>query len=180
MKQRPGSDEFAPFYAGYVARVPVGDIVAILETQIDDTAALVAGLPAERAAYRYGPGKWSVREVIGHLADTERVMAQRALRFARGDGTPLPGFEENAYVAAADFEGRPLPGVVAELRAVRAATVALLRGLPDAAWTRRGVANGMPVTVRGLACIIAGHELHHRNILETRYGLGRSVAEPLP
>jgi hypothetical protein len=172
MQQRPASGDYAPFYAGYVARVPAGDLVALLDTQIDETVALLAGLPGERAAHRYAPGKWSVREVAGHLADAERIMATRALRFARGDTTPLPGFEENAYVAAGDFEARPLSDLVDDLRTIRRATVALFRGLPDGAWARAGTANQARVTVLGLACIIAGHELHHREILQTRYGLG--------
>jgi hypothetical protein len=129
------------------------------------------------ARHAYAPGRWTVKEVIGHIADTERVMAYRALRIARGDRTPLPGFEQDPYVAVAELNDRPLPELLAELAAVRAATVALFTGIPTAAWTRMGTASDAPCSVRALAYIIAGHELHHRALLHERYG----VAErPLP
>ena len=169
VESRPQPDEYAPYYAGYVARVPAGDLIAILNEGAEQTAALLAGLAEERAGFRYGPGKWSIREVIGHIADAERVFAYRMLRIGRGDITPLAGFDENEYVAAAHFDARPLPDLLDELRAVRRATVTLLRGLDDDAWQRRGTANGLEVTVRALATICAGHEMHHREILRTRY-----------
>ena len=168
----PGTDEYAPYYAGYVARVPPGDVVARLRHQITETAALLRPLEAARARHRYAPGKWSTIEVLGHLSDTERVLAYRALRIARGDQTPLAGFDENAYVPAAECERRPLADVLAEFEAVRRATLALLGSLPETAWTRWGVANGQRITVRALAHIIAGHELHHLEVLRTRYGVG--------
>ncbi len=168
-EERPGTDEYREFYAGYVARVPPGDIVERLRTQLDGTLELVTGLPPAGADYAYAPGKWSVKQVIGHLADSERIMSMRAVCFARGEAAPLPPFEEDAYVAAAGFERRTLASLVAELGAVRAATVALFDGLPPDAWTRWGTASGHPITVRALAWIIAGHELHHRAILEERY-----------
>jgi hypothetical protein len=152
--------------------VPSGDVVARLRRQIAETAALLRPLDETQARHRYAPGKWRVIEVLGHLADTERVMAYRALRVARGDETPMAGFDENVYVPAGEFERRPISDVLAEFEAVRAATVALLGGLPEAAWTRWGVANGQRVTVRALAHIIAGHELHHVDVLRTRYGVG--------
>jgi uncharacterized damage-inducible protein DinB len=166
---RPGHDEAASFYAGYIALVPEGDIVAILATQIDDTLALLSPLSQQQAAHRYAPGKWSIGEVLGHLADAERVFSYRAMRIARGDGTPLPGFDENAYVPAGRFDERPLASLVAEFAAVRRATVALLAGLPGDAWTRDGTASHSRVTVRALAWMTAGHELHHRAILAERY-----------
>lgn len=172
MIEPPAPDEFAPFYAGYVARVPEGDIVDTLARQIDGTIALLAGLEDGRAGFRYAPDKWSVRQVVGHLSDSERVFATRALRFARADTTALPGFDEKRYVATGGFDDRSLADLVAEFRAVRAATVALLRGLPADAWTRAGTANQARVSVRALAWITAGHELHHREILRDRYGLG--------
>lgn len=168
----PPAGEYAPHYAGYVARVPQGDVLARLRKQIGETAALLRPLDAARARHRYAPGKWSVIEVLGHLCDAERVFAYRVLRIARGDETPLAGFDENVYVPAAEFERRSMTDVIAEFEAVRAATVALLGGLPEAAWTRWGVANGQRVTVRALAHIIAGHELHHVDVLRTRYGVG--------
>lgn len=166
---RPAEGEFAPFAARYIDRVPDGDIVATLESQLEHTLAVLQTIPGERAGYAYAAGKWTVREVVGHVTDTERVLAYRALRIGRGDDTPLPGFDENAYVSKAGFDGRTLGDLLAELSAVRRATLALVRGLPPGAWARRGTADGAPYTVRGLIFMIAGHELHHRAILEERY-----------
>lgn len=162
-------DAVPEFYSRYVARVPDGDIAGTLATQIDETVALLAGLSEDQAHHRYAPGKWSIKEVLGHVADAERVFAYRMLRFARGDATPLAGFDENAYVPAGRFDDRPLPDLLAELQSVRTATVALLRGLPADALDRRGTANGVAITVRALAWVTAGHELHHRHILAERY-----------
>jgi hypothetical protein len=165
----PAADEFGPFYAGYIARVPVGDVRDTLATQLAGTRHLVEEFGEARADHRYAPDKWTVREVVSHLADTERVFAYRALRIARGDATPLPGFDENAYVAHANAARRPLADVVAELEAVRHATLALLAGLDDTALLRRGTASNHPLTPRAAAYIIAGHELHHAAILRERY-----------
>jgi hypothetical protein len=167
---RPAPEEYGQYFGRYVDLVPHGDVALRLETQLGDTLALVQAAP-EAADRAYAPGKWTVKEVLGHLADVERVLSYRALRMARGDATPLPGFDEDAYVAAADFGARPLVEVAAELAAVRAATLALLRGLPAAGWTRRGTANGLETTARGVIWTIAGHELHHRRVLVERYGL---------
>ena len=167
----PAATEYAPFYAKYVGLVPPGDVVELLAQQIHETVAMLRAVPPERAGYRYADGKWSIREVVGHLADTERIMAYRALRVARADPTPLPGFDENAYVAAGSFEQRPLESVVSEWEASRAATIALFQSLnPDEA-VRVGTANGAQITPRALAFIIAGHERHHRGLLVDRYGL---------
>jgi uncharacterized damage-inducible protein DinB len=168
----PDADEYAPFYAGYVAAVPTGDVLATLADQHDATAALLAGLDEPRARHRYAPGKWSVKEMVGHLADTERVFAYRAVCAARGETAALPGFDENAWVAAASFDARPLASLLAELRVVRQATLALYRSLDEAALARRVVANGAPVTARALVWITAGHERHHQNVLRERYGVG--------
>lgn len=169
MTARPAPGDLPEFYARYAARVPDGDIGAILARQLPDTIALVEGLPDDRALHRYAPGKWSVKEVLGHLADAERVFAYRLLRFARGDDTPLPGFDENVYVPAGCFDARPLADLIEELRAVRAGTVALVRGLPPGALDRGGTASGVALTARAAAWVIAGHELHHRHILQERY-----------
>ena len=169
LSRRPPQDDVPEYYSRYVARVPDGDISAILATQIDDTVALLAGLADDQALHRYAPGKWSIKDVLCHMADVERVLSYRLLRFARGDVTSLPGFDENAYAPAARADDRPLPDLLAELQAVRAATVALLRGLPDDALDRPGTANGVHFSPRALAWIIAGHELHHRHILRERY-----------
>jgi hypothetical protein len=168
---RPAADEFAPAYAGYVALVRDERVPVHLAAQIEQTAALLGRVGADREGYRYAAGKWSVREVVGHLSDTERVMAYRLLRVARNDATPLPSFDENAWVPPAEFDGRRLGDLVDEFRAVRAATLKLLHGLPAAAFTRRGTASGKTVSVRALAYIIAGHELHHVGVLRERYGL---------
>lgn len=167
--QRPLDSEYAEFYRKYVARVPDGNILETLRNQVDTTCARVEKAGEAKADFAYAPGKWTVREVIGHLADAERVFAYRAMRFARGDTTGLPGFDETAYVPAGQFERRTLASLLDEFRAVRAATLALYSGLPEEAWTRSGPANNNPVSVRALVWITAGHELHHRNLLEERY-----------
>ncbi len=169
---RPAADEHAPFYAGYIAAVPGDDAMAPLATQLDDTLRLVRGLSDARALHRYAADKWSVKQVLVHVSDAERVFAYRALRFARADATPLPGFDEHAWAAAAGADRRPLGDLVEELRAVRAASLALYRSLDEAEIERRGEANGWPVSVRALAWITAGHERHHARILRERYGLG--------
>jgi uncharacterized damage-inducible protein DinB len=168
----PAADEYGAYYARYVGLVPAGDLLRLLPAQLDDTAALLDRFGEARADHRYAPGKWSVREVVGHLADTERVFAYRALRIARGDATPLPGFDQDAYVEHGGSGGRSLAGLVRELRAVRQATVALLGGLDDAALARRGTASGQPLTPRAAAYMIAGHELHHAAILRELYAVG--------
>jgi uncharacterized damage-inducible protein DinB len=165
----PDASEYIPYYGRYIALVPDGDIIAQLERQVETTTRVLGGLSAEQAEHRYAPGKWSIKEVVGHITDAERIFAYRALRFARGDATPLPGFDENAYVPAGDFGQRSLGELAAELRTVRAATLAMFRGLSDVAMTRAGVASDAPVSVRAVAWITAGHELHHVTLLRERY-----------
>lgn len=172
---RPGPGEYSSYYASYVARVPAGGLVEILAEQIGETRELLAGLTEAEAEFAYAPGKWTIKEVVGHLSDAERVFGYRALRFARGDGAELQGFDDKTYVAEGGFGERTLADLVDEYAAVRAATVALLVGLREETWTRRGVANGEVVSVRALACIMAGHELHHRELLVERYGVRRGV-----
>lgn len=167
---RPGADEFAPFYAGYVAGVPDGDIVTELGSRMHTTLAQLMRIPESRGDHRYAPGKWTIKEVVGHLADSERVFAYRALRFARADATELSGFDENAWVPAGGFAARSLANVIAEYEAVRRATVALMAGLDDTAAARRGKANGKEVSVRAIAWIIAGHDAHHAMVVAERYG----------
>lgn len=168
---RPASEDAAPFYRGYIDLVAgenIGDELReqllALEQQfekLDDTAAL----------FRYAPGKWSVKEILGHLADAERIFAYRLLRIGRGDGTPLPGFDENAYVPAGSFDDRPLRMLLAEFRAVRLSSLALLEGLPSAAWSRRGEASGKPISASALAYIMVGHVRHHLGVLRERYAV---------
>jgi hypothetical protein len=169
MIARPQPDEHAPYYGGYVSRVPEGDLLVMLEAQVGDTLALLRSIPEVRGTHRYAPGKWSIKEVIGHVCDTERIMAYRALRIARGDTTPLPGFEQNDYVPAGEFDRRTLVDLGDELSAIRQATLHLFRHLGPAALTRRGTASGNPFTPRALAYVIAGHERHHVEMLKTKY-----------
>lgn len=166
---RPGPDEFAPYYLTYVGKVAGEDAHPPLVAQRESTARLLAGLPESQAAFRYAPGKWSLREVIGHLADSERIFAYRLLRVARGDTTPLASFDENRYVPAGNFERRPMGEVAAEFAAVRDATLALVGGLEPADLERHGIASDKPVSARALAWIIAGHEAHHVGVLRERY-----------
>jgi hypothetical protein len=166
---KPAKSEYLPYYERYIALVPDGDVVATLAAQINDTQAMLRSLPASVATYRYAPDKWSVNELVGHVIDSERNFAFRALRFARNDATPIPGFEQDDYVRNATFDAYPLLELVSELESVRQSTVFLLKHLEEAAWTRRGLANNAEVSVRALAYIIAGHELHHREILSARY-----------
>lgn len=168
---RPDSTEYASFYANYVANVTEDDVLAALEAQGRETAALLARTSEEKGAYRYEPDKWSVKQVLGHFVDAERIFAYRTLTFARGDTTSLPGFDQNPYVDNANFDDRPLASLAAEYAATRQSTVAMLRGLSDEAWQRRGNANNVPVSVRALAYITLGHERHHLNVLRERYGL---------
>jgi hypothetical protein len=167
--KKPEQSEFLPYYGRYIDLVPVGDVLATLAKQMDATQTLLRGLPASISAHRYAPGKWSVNEVIGHVIDAERIFSARALRFARNDATPLPSFEQNEYVAHSTFDDYPLDELALELASVRQSTVYLFRHIDEAAWMRRGVASGAEVSVRALAYIIAGHELHHRQILQTKY-----------
>lgn len=167
---RPSPGEYAAYAQADLDRVAGDDAVDALRRQMDETVALFA--PLAEAAIRglaYAPGKWTVKEVLGHLADDERIFAYRALCLARGDQRPLPGFDEQLYMLDAGFEARPLAELLAEYQAVRRASLALFEGLPARAWLRRGVVNGYPASVRGLAFHIAGHELHHHRILAERY-----------
>jgi DinB superfamily len=166
---RPQAGEFAPYYDRYISLVTASDILAALDDQRRQTLLLLSGRTEEEGNVRYAPGKWSMKEVLGHLNDTERIMTYRALRIARGDTTPIEGYEQDDYVRNGPFGQRPLADFIDEYIAVRRATITLFRNLDEPAWTRRGTANKNEVTVRALAYIIAGHELHHRCILEEKY-----------
>jgi hypothetical protein len=168
---RPDATEYAPFYARYVADVPEGDVVATLRESGREIVEALAAIPESRGGFRYAPDKWSVREVIGHVIDTERIFGYRALRLARADATPLPGFDENQYVPTAGSDARTIADLVDELRIVREGTVRLFASLPDEAWPRRGVVNGREVSVRALAYITAGHARHHLGVLRERYAI---------
>lgn len=168
---RPQPGDYAPFYQPYLdATAPIDDAHELLAKQ-SDVLAYMATWPEEQAAHRYAEGKWSVVQVVGHMADTERVFAYRLLRIARADSTPLSGFDENAWQLEAGFESRTLASVVAELRAVRMASLALIRSLDEAAIDREALANGKRVTARALVWLVAGHFAHHAGILRDRYGV---------
>jgi uncharacterized damage-inducible protein DinB len=168
---RPETGEYFEYYERYINRVPPGGALETLTRQIELTLRLLSPLSDAEALKRYAPGKWSVKEVVGHMTDAERVFCYRALRFARADRTELPGFDENAYVPAASFDARPLAALLEEFADVRRATVSLYRGLDEKALRRAGVASGHDVSVRALAYIIAGHEIHHVEVLKDRYGI---------
>jgi hypothetical protein len=166
---RPDPGEYLPYFGRYIDRVPGDDGLASIEGQIGDTLALLRGVSEADSLKRYAAGKWSLRELVGHVTDAERVFAYRAMRFARGDETPLPGFEQDPWIAQGNFDSRPWTDLLDELATVRRGSVLLLRGLDPAAWGRKGVASGGPLSVRALAFIIAGHELHHMNVVRTKY-----------
>lgn len=166
---RPETTEYAPFYGTYVAKVPAGDLCDLLERQIAEIEATFRSLPAERGRYAYAPGKWTINEVVGHMSDTERVFSYRLVSFARLDPASLPSFDENAWAPAGGFNDRTLSSLIDELIAVRRATVALLRGLPNGASTRRGTASGREISVRAIAHIIYGHVAHHLGVIKERY-----------
>jgi uncharacterized damage-inducible protein DinB len=166
---RPDPAEHAPYFGTYIGKVPDGDIVQHLRDQVGETVALLRGLSEAQAGRRYAEGKWSIREVVGHVTDAERIFGYRALRFARGDETPIPGFDENRYVERSRQDARPLAELCDAFEAVRGATIALYAPLDEDEWLRRGSANGNSFTVRALAWITAGHERHHRDLLRTRY-----------
>jgi hypothetical protein len=168
-EMRPATDEYHPFYADYIERVPETDVLPALESQIDVLRAAFAAVPPERHGYRYAPDKWTVRELAGHLVDGERVFSYRALRFARGDATPLPGFDEGLFVRYGGAETRRLADIVDELTLLRRANVLLFRALPPEAWTSRGIANDSPMSVRALAYSMVGHMRHHLEVLRERY-----------
>jgi hypothetical protein len=165
----PDASEYAPYYGRYIALVGGSDVVAALEDQPRETLALLSGLSEAQGDYRYAPDKWSIKEMLGHVIDAERVFSYRALRFARNDSTPLASFEQDDYVRAGDFGDRRLADLIEEFVCVRRATVSLFRTLSPEAWMRRGVASDNPVSVRAVAYIIAGHELHHRAVLKEKY-----------
>jgi hypothetical protein len=169
---RPQPGDFDPAAAGYVNLAPdVTDAVAQLISQRDAVGRRLSMVNATAAGHRYAPGKWSVREVVGHLCDAERIFTYRLLRIARGDQTPLAGFDENRYVPAGAFDSRELNTLIKEWMATRDATVALVRGLPPDAWSRQGTANGQSVVASALVYILLGHVEHHLAVLKNRYGV---------
>ena len=169
MQKPPERGEAAEYYWTYIAKVPGGDIRQILADQAGQTLARLRGVSSDRSRHRYAPGKWSIREVMSHINDAERVFAFRAFWFARGFAAPMPSYDQDAGVPAAGADGRAWESHLDEFSAIRAATCALFDSLPGEAWDRRGIASDNPVTVRALAYICAGHLIHHLEILEARY-----------
>ena len=167
----PAETDHSPYYTRYVAQVAPGQVMYEMAAQLDAIRALLAHLSDDEARARYAPGKWSVKESLGHVVDTERVFAYRALRIARADPTPLPGFDQDAFMEHAGFDERPLASLLEEWDAVRRSTLALFRALPPEAFDRQGTASDASVTVRALAYIMVGHVAHHLEILRTRYSL---------
>jgi hypothetical protein len=168
-ESRPATDEYAPYCEKYVSLITEGDIMGVLQSHLNHVTTLFSGRSERDGNFRYASGKWTVKEVVGHISDAERIFAYRALRIARGDQTPLAGFEQDDYVRGGRFTHRKLADLVEEFTNVRLATLSLFSSLDANAWLCRGVANNSEVTVRALAFIAAGHELHHRRILEERY-----------
>lgn len=166
--QRPDATEYAAFYGKYIGLVPEGDVLAAMAAQLDETLAFWRAIPEAQGDVCHPPYTWTVKQVIGHLTDGERIFGYRALRFARGDETPLPGFEENDYANPANIAHLKLADLVSEFESVRRSTLALFRNLPAEAWARGGLANNSRVTVRALAYIVVGHVRHHGGILRKR------------
>jgi len=165
----PAEGEFSPYYGRYVGQVPAGDVIETMRAQLGETTALLREIDPARTTSGYAPGKWSIRDIVLHMADTERVMAYRALRIARGDSTPLASFDENVFAPAAGANARSMDSLLGEFEAVRRSTIAMLEGFPSDAWSRWGTASDKSVTVRALAWIIAGHERHHVAVIRERY-----------
>jgi hypothetical protein len=171
MTSRPPGTEYAPFFSGYVSLVPEPDVISVLENQPGELARMSSLVPAHRERFRYAEGKWTIREVSGHLIDAERVFGYRAFCISRGEEASLPGFDENEYVRHSRYDDQPLGDLQSEFAAVREANLMVLRRLDKGAWERLGTANNNPASVRALAFIMAGHVRHHFNVLRDRYGI---------
>ncbi len=167
--ERPKATEYPSYFEGYVSLAPEGDVIETLTRQIEQTTSILRAVEEERAGESYEPGKWSIKELVGHLIDSERVFSYRVLSIARGDTQSLPGMDQDVYARHANFNARTLSSLVEELGRVRASTLDLFRHLDEEAWARRGTANDNEVTVRALAHIVAGHEAHHIKVLRERY-----------
>ena len=166
---RPTETEYAPYYQGYVDQVNENDIMAVLRAELDDLDVLLGRVPAEKETYAYAEGKWTIREIIDHLIDGERVFGYRALCIARGEKQNLPGFDQNDYMQTAPYNRIELEDLLSEMRLARLSNIAMFRSLDEDAWNRVGVANANEVSVRALAFIMGGHVRHHMNVLKERY-----------
>jgi len=168
---RPSANDYAPAHAGYVALCPEEDVLSAIEQQSSATQKVLSSLDEAKSEYRYAEGKWSIKQVIGHMVDAERILGYRVLAVARGDEQPLPGFDEQEYVRNASFDDWKLGDLLEEYALVRRTSIVFFRNLSRDAWHRRGTANGFPISVLGMAYVILGHERHHLGILQDRYGV---------
>ncbi len=168
---RPADDEYAPFYKDYVGLVPEDEVLPVLAAQRDLVSQIAASIPGDRETFRYADGKWSIREILGHIGDGERVFGYRAFCIGRGDQAAFPGFDQDDYMAAADYDRVPLADLAADFAALRASNLTVLRRLPPERWAQAGTASNARVTVRALAYVMAGHVRHHLGVLRARYGL---------
>jgi hypothetical protein len=166
---RPDKTEYAEYYHKYVEAVPDGDISDVLEDQLIAAVNLFSNISEDKSKQRYAPGKWSIREVLGHIMDAERVFAYRALRFSRGDQKPLQGFDENEYINNSNYDKTNLSLLIEEFLNLRRSTISVFRSMKNEMWLKKGNASGYDVTVRGLAYIIAGHAEHHFEVIKERY-----------
>ena len=166
---RPNQSEYAPYYQGYIDQVSEDEILPVMRAQMDELDVLLGPVTPEKETYRYAEGKWSIREIIGHLIDGERVFGYRLFCIARGEKQNLPGFDQDEYMLTASYNGIDLEDLLSELRLIRLGNLAMMRTLDEAAWNRLGAANQSPVSVRALAFIMAGHLRHHMNVLRERY-----------
>ncbi|MGE5681771.1 MAG: DinB family protein [Bacillota bacterium] len=170
MFKRPGENEYSDYYKSYIALIPEGtNIIQALEKQLEEFTEFFSSIPEDKAGYRYAEGKWTIREVLGHLADSERIFTYRALRISRSDDTPLPGFEENDYVAQSNFNNQTMKDLLDHLRYIRMSTISLFKSMDETMAEKVGVANNHKISVRALAYITAGHAWHHIAIIKERY-----------
>ena len=171
MLEKPTTEEYAAFYEGYIKRVPEGNIIERLEQQSNIVQSVLSSLTEEQANYRYAEGKWSVKEVIGHLTDNERIMSSRLLRIARGDQANHPGYDQDVLMQSHPFDAYTLADLIEEYAAARRSALLMLRHITPEAWLRRGIVSDNPASARSIAYVLVGHELHHLSVLRDRYSV---------
>ncbi|SDO10490.1 DinB superfamily protein [Paenibacillus sp. yr247] len=169
MLQRPDQEEYTPFFDTYISQVPEGNYLSFLHSQLDAIVALFSPVSNERGLSRYAPGKWSLKEVLGHMTDTERIMSYRMLRIARGDITNLPGFDQDLFISNTSFDELSIEDLLHDFQTVRQSTFSLIKTISEAAWSRKGVANNNEISARALAYVIAGHAQHHLGVIQNKY-----------
>lgn len=172
MISRPDPSEYPAYFSLYIDKVPEGDVIALMEQQMEEIRRFFGQMTAEQADYRYAPGKWSIKEILGHLLDGERIFAYRALRFARNDITDLPGFDQDTYVAFGNFQARTMENLLAEYIPLRQSNIVLIKSFSDEVVKRSGTADGRQVSVRALPYVMVGHVIHHITMIRERYGTG--------